>query len=427
MRFARRTALLLGFVLPFGSHAETFQDTKGNTWEISGFVKVEATRASETPRQISPNDSLYKYDQRNAFVPVPSNPTLGSRSSSLALQQLALGYSHETEGAVTFEARASYRWRSTADLGEWFSASDVSYRSGKGLANRDWFEKFIGVSRPDLGFVRYGTQLSRTWARSDSFSYPIGLANQWAGTGAGFSVMPEALRLTSKPFEDGIGKLTFEVSLGRDRLNTDIVQQNRLTQSNIAYQPGATEPRLVELFLQYSRERHLIEFTLQNVTGARQSSFGKAPLVGIAGVRCYALEDWQPDSGGDGGGITGGAHAEYGVIKVAWGSRGVAGAVVPAVPDGKRGLIPADVAGAIQEVGTVAADGGAGLAGEGVVRGDVLPEDPGLEHGAGFVVTGTLGEAGGDDDDGGAVEQRRALVEDSPVGVWHGGEVRVST
>ena len=283
MRFARRTALLLGFVLPFGSHAETFQDTKGNTWEISGFVKVEATRASETPRQISPNDSLYKYDQRNAFVPVPSNPSLGSRSSSLALQQLALGYSHETEGAVTFEARASYRWRSTADLGEWFSASDVSYRSGKGLANRDWFEKFIGVSRPDLGFVRYGTQLSRTWARSDSFSYPIGLANQWAGTGAGFSVMPEALRLTSKPFEDGIGKLTFEVSLGRDRLNTDIVQQNRLTQSNIAYQPGATEPRLVELFLQYSRERHLIEFTLQNVTGARQSSFGKAPLVGWIG------------------------------------------------------------------------------------------------------------------------------------------------
>ena len=149
--------------------------------------------------------------------------------------------------------------------------------------DRDWFERFVGISRPDLGFVRYGTQLSRTWARSDSFSYPIGLANQWAGTGAGFSVMPEALRLTSRPIEDGIGKLTVEVSLGRDRLNTEFVQQNRLTSNGTAFNPGPTEPRLVELFLQYSRERHLIEFTLQTVSGAHQSSFGKAPLLGWIG------------------------------------------------------------------------------------------------------------------------------------------------
>ncbi|MFM7569797.1 MAG: hypothetical protein ACKO8O_14020 [Betaproteobacteria bacterium] len=283
MRSTRRAALVLGVVLPFGSQAEIFQDSRGNTWEISGFVKVEATRSAQAPKQIPEAASLYQYDERNAFIKPPANPVLGNRSSSLALQQLSLGYKHETEGAVTFEARSSYRWRSTAALGEWFTESDVSYRRGKGLSDRDWFEKFIGVSRPDLGFVRYGTQLSRTWARSDSFSYPIGLANQWAGSGAGFSVVPEALRLTSKPFEDGIGKLTFEVTVGRDRLNTDDINQNRMTQSGIAYQPGATEPRLVELFLQYSRERHLIEFTLQNVAGARQSSFGKAPLVGWIG------------------------------------------------------------------------------------------------------------------------------------------------
>lgn len=283
MRSTHRAALMLGVVLPFGSQAEIFQDSRGNTWEISGFVKLEATRSAQAPKRIPEAASLYQYDERNAFIKPPANPELGNRSSSLALQQLSLGYKHETEGAVTFEARSSYRWRSTAALGEWFTESDVSYRSGKGLSDRDWFEKFIGVSRPDLGFIRYGTQLSRTWARSDSFSYPIGLANQWAGSGAGFSVMPEALRLTSKAFEDGIGKLTVEVSLGRDRLNTDNVNQNRTTQSGIAYQPGPTEPRLVELFLQYSRERHLIEFTLQNVTGARQSSFGKAPLVGWIG------------------------------------------------------------------------------------------------------------------------------------------------
>jgi len=275
--------LALAVSIPAPVLAETFQDSLGNTWELSGFMKLESTRSNAAPKRVAPADSLYRLDARNAFWPVPANPSLGSKSSSLALQQLSAGVSHETDGALTLEARATYRWRSTAGPSEWFSQPDIDYRQGAGFSNKDWYEKLIGIGRPDLGNVRYGTQLSRSWSRADSFTYPIGLASQWSGSGAGFGIVPEALRFTSRPFEDGVGKLVAELTLGRDRLNTTMVNQDRLTANGTSFHPGATQPRMVEIFLQYSMDRHLIEFTLQTSSGARQTSFGKAPLVGWIG------------------------------------------------------------------------------------------------------------------------------------------------
>jgi hypothetical protein len=75
----------------------------------------------------------------------------------------------------------------------------------------------------DLGTLRYGTQLSRSWSRSDSFTFPIGLSSQWADSGAGFGILPEALRYSSPLFEDGSGKLSFELTLAQNKLNTELV------------------------------------------------------------------------------------------------------------------------------------------------------------------------------------------------------------
>jgi len=280
----KRCALALATLTCSVATAETFRDSAGNTWELSGFMKLEATRAATVPRtpliplKDKPGEFTnpgYTDDWRSAFSTPAERQSLGNRSSSLALQQLSAGFSHETDTAVTLEARASYRWRSTASLSRLFKTPDVDYRRGSEFKDTDFFEKFVGFGRPDLGAVRYGTQLSRSWARSDAFSYPVGLSGQWADSGAGFGILPEALRLTSRPFEDGQGKLTAELSLGRNELNTYLV--------NNKPSPPPTEPRLVELFLQYSREKHLIEFTLQSASGARQTSFGKSALLGWIG------------------------------------------------------------------------------------------------------------------------------------------------
>jgi hypothetical protein len=263
--------------------AETFRSEGGTLWELSGFMKLEATRADTALKRVPEANSLYQFDVRNAFRAVPAVPVVEKRSSSLALQQLSLGVSHETDSAVTWEARASYRWRSEAGIGEWLRSPDVDYRSGGGWSGTDWFERLVGVSRPDLGGLRYGTQLSRAWARSDSFSFPIGLSNQWSGSGASYGILPEALRLTSRTFEDGRGKLVAEITVARDRLNTANVEQSRTTSTGESYSPGPTEPSLVELFLQYSVPGHLIEFVMQSSRGARQSAFGKGALIGWIG------------------------------------------------------------------------------------------------------------------------------------------------
>ncbi|MEN9775159.1 MAG: hypothetical protein RL322_2229 [Pseudomonadota bacterium] len=275
---------LVVYALTLGTaSAETFRSDSGTLWEASGFMKFEATRAGTAARRVPEAESTYQFDVRNAFRTPPASPIVQSRSSSLALQQLSLGVSHETDSAITWEARASYRWRSEAALNQLFRSPDVDYRAGGGWSGTDWFERLVGVSRPDLGSLRYGTQLSRAWARSDSFSYPVGLSNQWSGSGAAYGILPEALRLTSRTFEDGRGKLTAELTVGRDRLNTANVEQNRLTSTQQPFSPGPTEPELVELFLQYSVPGHLVEFVMQTSRGARQSAFGKGALIGWIG------------------------------------------------------------------------------------------------------------------------------------------------
>jgi hypothetical protein len=277
-----RYALAIACLACSTAQAETFQDSLGNTWDLSGFMKVEASHAFSAPRitripveKGGYTKPGYTNDWRTAFSAPPDSPQLGSRSSSLALQQISAGVSHETDGAVMLEARTSYRWRSTAQASKWFKTPDIAYRDGSGLQGVDFFEKFVGIGRPDLGTLRYGTQLSRSWSRSDSFSYPIGLSGQWADSGAGFGLLPEAIRLTSRAFEDGQGKLTVEVSVGRNELN----DRNSVQPHN----PPPSEPKVVELFMQYSRDKHLIEFTLQSSSGARQTSFGKSALLGWIG------------------------------------------------------------------------------------------------------------------------------------------------
>ena len=142
------------------------------------------------------------------------------------------------------EAKVTYRWRSARAF-DFFKSPDVDYTNGGGLGGLDFTEKLVGINRPDLGALRVGTQLSRSWSRSDSFSYPVGLSSQWADSGAGFGVLPEAVRLTSPIFEDGTGKLSAELTLARNGLNTQNVDQSLVQRGS-----SPTRPDLKELFFQ---------------------------------------------------------------------------------------------------------------------------------------------------------------------------------
>ena len=152
--------------------AATFDDNYGNKYEIGGFAKLEWSQAGQAPKTIPDNLSTYTIDNRNVLTPVPASAvSLGSKSSQLSMQQLTLGVSRETDSAVGLEAKVTYRWRS-ASAPDWLSTPDVDYTTGRGMGGRDFTERLVGISRPDLGSVKVGTQLSRSWSRSAS-SRPI--------------------------------------------------------------------------------------------------------------------------------------------------------------------------------------------------------------------------------------------------------------
>jgi hypothetical protein len=285
MKFIFRPALLFMALSPLHLWAVTFEGPDGDKFEFAGFTKHEWSRNGANVRVVPDNESTYRTDARNAFWPVPSadQATQLPKNSQLSMQQISLGWSKETTGAVGLEGKLTYRWRSS-DVLRAFYSPDVDYRLADGNPlHRDFTEQFLGISRPDLGAFKLGTQLSRSWSRSDAFTFPIGLSGVWADSGAGYGILPTAVRYTSPMMEDGSGKLTFEATFATHHHNTYLVDQQRTTQTGVAYSPNPTTPKSLELFLQYSNEKNLIELTFQTSQGAKQSSFGKSALVGWIG------------------------------------------------------------------------------------------------------------------------------------------------
>lgn len=181
--------------------------------------------------------------------------------SPLNLWQLGVGVAHEFDSAWKVDARVSYRARDNhADI------------SGYG-----WSEMTAAVSNPAYGELRAGRQTTRTWSRSDNFSWPIGLSSAWSETGAGYGLMDQSLRYTTKQWETGEGKLVAEMTVGTNKVayahNADLV----------GYNENPPKPWLGEMFFQYSRDKLLIEYTVQVSRGGGQSSWAKGPFNGDVG------------------------------------------------------------------------------------------------------------------------------------------------
>jgi len=134
---------------------------------------------------------------------------------------------------------------------------------------------YAGVSHPRFGSLQVGKMASRSWSRSDSFAYPLGLSSPWAESGAGYGVFPEAVRYATREFEIGVGKIRFEGSYAqadkRKPLNPESLVE------------GPPDPELLEIFIQYSNQKNLVELIYQDSDGGRQSSFSKGAFYGAQG------------------------------------------------------------------------------------------------------------------------------------------------
>jgi hypothetical protein len=228
--------------------------------EVMGFIKNEYYLCDNCSEGLV-NKSAY--DPRGVLS--PPDPMVNQPGDSegkghnLFLAQLWVGASHEFDNAVKIEAMTSARMR-----------------NGEEDIYDNWFtDIYAGVSHPTYGSLQAGKFSARTWSRSDSFAYPLGLSSPWAESGAGYGVYPEAVRYGTREFEIPLGKLRFEATYAQADTRKPLNPQSLVK--------NPREPWLYEIFVQYSNEKNLVELIYQDSDGGRQSSFAKGAFYGAQG------------------------------------------------------------------------------------------------------------------------------------------------
>jgi hypothetical protein len=203
------------------------------------------------------------FDPRGVLNPPSPMLNQGGRSdtttSNLFLAMLNIGASHEFDNAIKLEAMATGRIRGTKE----------------DIFGNYLIDLYGGVSYPKIGSLQIGKISSRSWTRSDSFAYPVGLSSPWAESGAGYGVFPEAVRYATPEFEIPFGRIRFETSLAKAR------RRGPLNPESTVVPPPS--PRLIEFFIQFSNEKNLVELIYQDSHGGRQSSFSKGAFFGAQG------------------------------------------------------------------------------------------------------------------------------------------------
>jgi hypothetical protein len=251
--------------------------------EIAGFAKDEFSMCDNCSDGLV-NDAAY--DPRgvlNPPTPMLNQPgDTGFHTHNLGLAQLTLGLTHEFDNAIRVEGRASARVRN----------------SGPDIYDNYVIDLYAGISHPTFGSAVVGKMSTRAWTRSDDFAYPLGLSSPWAESGAGYGVIPEAVRLATRDFEIGRGRILFEATAGRaDKrkpLNADSTYvppppPDDCVPTDLACVPPSPSkfappsPKIYEGFIQYSNEKNLVELIYQYSSGGRQSSFMKGAFYGAQG------------------------------------------------------------------------------------------------------------------------------------------------
>ncbi|MDE3009767.1 MAG: hypothetical protein KGI67_02660 [Pseudomonadota bacterium] len=233
---------------------------------ISGFyVEEHSLRAN---RSLGLRNCSFTPDPRGVLGTQGGGPycTPGESATSsgepLHLGALSGKLSHEFDSAWKIDGLVTWRFRD--------GAADIY--------GQDLIDRSLDISHPVYGQLRVGTMPTRAWSRSDDLTYPLGITSAWSESGAGYGVLPQALRYTSRPFELANGsKLVLELTAAAERIVFARNVQNQ------PYNEHPPRPRLMELFAQYANETDLIEFTFQGSEGGVQNSFSKGSFTGDVG------------------------------------------------------------------------------------------------------------------------------------------------
>lgn len=229
-------------------------------FSLTGFAKAETTVGSNQ----CPNCQRFPDENRQRFWAdelVPGRP-YGKDEATVTLFQPYLGAKFDLGKGFKLSGLLSQRWR-----------------DGRADIPGFWYEKNIAVSHEEYGRLAIGAMPTRSWGLADfPYGTNIGLADPWASSGAGYGLLTNAVRYTSRPFDVLKGDLVLEASVARGDTGFKI-----------------NKPRFLELYAQYVRGDLVVDAMFQDTRNGTPQAWGHGPFTGLTP---FAVDDAKLGSSG---------------------------------------------------------------------------------------------------------------------------------
>ena len=242
----RRHALHLSLVasalaLPAASQAIDF-----GPFSLTGFAKAETQLSSNQ----CPDCQRFPNEDKQRFWAdeLAYGSEYKTRELTTTLFQPYLGAKFDLGAGVKVSGLLSQRWRN--------GKVDIP-----GFA----YERNLAVSHEDYGSLRVGSMTTRTWGVAD---YPYGtnlnLADFWGSAGAGYGLLTNAARYTSRTLDVLEGDLVLEATY--DRGNTHFTQN---------------KPMFWEFYGQYHKGDLVVDAMWQIARNGTPNAWSHGPFTGL--------------------------------------------------------------------------------------------------------------------------------------------------
>ncbi len=215
-------------------------------FSLTGFAKAEVQRGSNhcDNCQQFPDENKQRSWADTLIVGAP----YGTSNKHVTLFQPWLGAKYDLGKGFKLNALLSQRWR-----------------DGKKDIPGFWYEKNIALSHEEYGSVRIGAMATRTWSIADfPYGTNINAADAWGSSGAGYGLMTNAVRYTSRIFDVAQGDLVLEATYDQGNQNFKI-----------------HKPRFLELYAQYRKGDLVLDMMHQDSRNGNPQAWSHGPFTSL--------------------------------------------------------------------------------------------------------------------------------------------------
>ncbi len=215
-------------------------------FSLTGFGKVEVQRGSNhcTDCQLYPTENKQRLWADDL---VPGRP-YGTSNTHVTLFQPWLGAKYDLGGGFKANALLSQRWRDGAEDIPGF-----------------WYEKNVAISHDDYGSLRMGAMTTRTWSIADyPYGTNLGVADVWGSSGAGYGLLTNAVRYTSRIFDVAQGDLVLEASYDQGNRNFKV-----------------HKPQFLELYAQFHKGDLVLDAMYQDSRNGNPQAWSHGPFTSL--------------------------------------------------------------------------------------------------------------------------------------------------